>query len=226
MSVNLVIADGNPLSRVGLNTILGRFEDITIVGETSDSTGLREVLTKSEVDVLLIDYVSKGFNVDLIGDIKQTHPTLKCVAITTAQSGLTIVHALRAGIDSYVKKDCEIQEIVDAVRQTGEGSKFFCGQILETIAKEGINVDDLSLDGLSCEAIHLSSRELEVIGLIAEGYTNSQIAEKLFLSSHTVTTHRKNIMQKIGVNNTAAIVMYAVKTGLVSPNRFLFSKQV
>lgn len=224
--MNLVIADGNPLSRVGLNTVLGTFEDITIVGDTGCSTSLRKVLTNGEVDVLLIDYVSKGFDVDLIGDLKQAHPKLKCVAITPAQSGLTIVHALRAGIDSYVKKDCEIQEIVDAVRQTGGGSKFFCGQILETIAKEGINVDDLSIDGFSCSAIQLSSRELEVISLIAEGYTNSQIAEKLFLSSHTVTTHRKNIMQKIGVKNTAAIVMYAVKTGLVSPDRFLFSKPV
>jgi DNA-binding CsgD family transcriptional regulator len=64
---------------------------------------------------------------------------------------------------------------------------------------------------------------LEIITLIAEGYTNVEIAEKLFLSPHTVNTHRKNILQKLGVNNTAAIVMYAVKTQLVSPNKFLFS---
>ena len=65
-----------------------------------------------------------------------------------------------------------------------------------------------------------------MISLIAEGFTNGQVAEKLFLSAHTVTTHRKNIMSKIGVNNTAAMVMYAVKTGLVSPNKFLFQGDV
>ena len=68
----------------------------------------------------------------------------------------------------------------------------------------------------------LGGREVEVITLIAEGNTNGQIAERLFLSAHTVNTHRKNIMQKLGVNNTAALVMYAVKSGFISPNRFLF----
>ena len=78
-------------------------------------------------------------------------------------------------------------------------------------------------EALSCEPVVISERETEIIALIAEGCTNGQIAEKLYLSSHTVGTHRKNIMQKLGVNNTAAVVMYAVKTGLVNPNRFLFS---
>jgi DNA-binding CsgD family transcriptional regulator len=75
----------------------------------------------------------------------------------------------------------------------------------------------------NCEPVSISDRELEIIKLIAEGYTNNEIAEKLFLSHHTVNTHRKNILQKLGVNNTASIVMYAVKTQLVSPNKFLFS---
>jgi DNA-binding NarL/FixJ family response regulator len=74
----------------------------------------------------------------------------------------------------------------------------------------------------SCDPIVLSNREIEVLTLISEGLTNVQIADKLFLSSHTVNTHRKNIMQKLRVNNTAAMVMYAVKSGFVSPNRFLF----
>ena len=84
------------------------------------------------------------------------------------------------------------------------------------------SVDDLESLPLSCDPIHLSGRETEVLELIAEGLTNTQVADKLFLSTHTITTHRKNIMSKLGVNNTAAMVMYAVKTGLVSPNKFLF----
>ena len=83
-----------------------------------------------------------------------------------------------------------------------------------------------SFEQLSCEPISLSEREQEVIKMIAEGYTNAQIAEKIFLSNHTVNTHRKNIMRKLGVNNTAGIVMYAVKTQLVSPNKFLFTSTI
>jgi DNA-binding NarL/FixJ family response regulator len=109
------------------------------------------------------------------------------------------------------------------VRETAAGGRFFCGQILNTIRKESIDVNDLELTEFNCEAVSITERELEIITLIAEGYTNVEIAEKLFLSPHTVNTHRKNILQKLGVNNTAAIVMYAVKTQLVSPNKFLFS---
>ena len=108
---------------------------------------------------------------------------------------------------------------------TYKGNRFFCGQILETIHKANIDVDDIDCDALSCEPLSLSEREMEIITLIAEGYTNTQIADMIFLSTHTVNTHRKNIMGKLGVKNTAGIVMYAVKTNLVTPNKFLFAGQ-
>jgi DNA-binding CsgD family transcriptional regulator len=81
----------------------------------------------------------------------------------------------------------------------------------------------LDANALTCDPVLLSERENEIIVLIAEGYTNDQIAEQLFLSKHTVNTHRKNILAKLGVKNTAGIVMYAVKTQLISPNKFLFA---
>ena len=75
----------------------------------------------------------------------------------------------------------------------------------------------------TCQGLNISERESEIIQLIAKGHTNKQIADQLFLSSHTITTHRKNIMAKLGVNNTAGIVMFAVKEKLVHPNKYLFS---
>jgi DNA-binding NarL/FixJ family response regulator len=102
---------------------------------------------------------------------------------------------------------------------------FFCGQILETISEANLDVEDIDIDAFSCEAVVISKREGEIITFIAEGYTNTQIAEKLFLSAHTINTHRKNIMSKLGVKNTAGIVMYAVKSNLISPNKFLFTSE-
>jgi DNA-binding NarL/FixJ family response regulator len=124
---------------------------------------------------------------------------------------------------SYIKKDCDLQEISDAVLETAKGNKFFCGKILETINKANLDVDDIDYGVLTCDPVMMSERENEIIVLIADGYTNDQIAEMLFLSKHTVNTHRKNILFKLGVKNTAGIVMYAVKTQLVSPNKFLFA---
>jgi DNA-binding CsgD family transcriptional regulator len=112
------------------------------------------------------------------------------------------------------------------LEETFNGNKFFCGQILETIQRANIDVNDIDFDSFTCEPVVLSDRENEIIKLIAEGNTNPQIADLLFLSSHTVNTHRKNIMTKLGVKNTAGIVMYAVKTNLVSPNKFLFAPEL
>ena len=178
-----------------------------------------------DANIILIDYTSKGFNIDVIPQLLQKKPDLSIVAITPEQSAQTLVNALRSGVKSYIKKDCDSGEIIDSIRETYRGNKFFCGQILETIRNASINVDDIDFEAFSCEPVSLSERESEIITLIAEGLTNIQIAESLFLSNHTINTHRKNIMGKLGVRNTAGIVMYAVKTNLVSPNKFLFASE-
>lgn len=221
--MKLIIADSNLLIRAGLNAVLSQYADIEIVGEASSEKQLREMVKGFQPDVVLIDFAAQNFSIDVVPAIQKLNKQIRFVAITGEQSGVTIVNALRAGIVSYIKKDCDIHEIVDSVRETASGGRFFCGQILNTIRKESIDVNDLELTEFNCEAVSITERELEIITLIAEGYTNVEIAEKLFLSPHTVNTHRKNILQKLGVNNTAAIVMYAVKTQLVSPNKFLFS---
>ena len=221
--MKLIIADYNLLIRAGLNAVLSQYADIEIVGEASSEKQLREMVVGFQPDVVLIDFAAQNFSIDVVPAIQKQNKQIRFVAITGEQSGVTIVNALRAGIVSYIKKDCDIHEIVDSVRETAAGGRFFCGQILNTIRKESIDVNDLELTEFNCEAVSITERELEIITLIAEGYTNVEIAEKLFLSPHTVNTHRKNILQKLGVNNTAAIVMYAVKTQLVSPNKFLFS---
>lgn len=223
MDIQVVIADSNHIVRCGLTAILSNFPDIRIVGEAVNEEKLKELVFNFSPRVVLIDFLAPGFSVDTVQELKRISENLRVVAITTEQSGVTIVNALKAGVDSYIKKDCDIHEIVDSVQETGKGSKFFCGQILEAIRRESIDPDEINGLEINCEPVSLSRRELEVIKLIAEGNTNNQIAEKLYLSAHTVNTHRKNIMQKLGVNNTASIVMYAVKSQLVSPNKFLFS---
>ena len=220
--MQLILADSNEFVRVGIRSILNSKLDVEIVGEAKSNAGLLEMLHSFPTDVVVIDYTSPGFDIDVLLEIRNNYPKTFVLAITPEQSAQVLVDALKAGITSYVKKDCSISEILDAVVETGKGNKFFCGQILETIQEANLNVDDIE-DVFSCEAVLISKRECEIITLIAEGNTNQQIADKLFLSGHTVNTHRKNIMAKLGVRNTAGIVMYAVKTNLISPNKFLFT---
>jgi DNA-binding NarL/FixJ family response regulator len=221
--VNIILADSNDLIRIGLRTILMAELDATIVGEAKNERELMEQIDSFGASVVVIDFTSEGFTIDTIQRISGKNKEVKFLAVTSAQNAQTLVDALRSGVTSYVKKDCELSEIVNAVSETNRGNKFFCGQILETIQRANIDIYDLDFDSFSCEPVILSERENEIITLIAEGHTNEIIAEQLFLSKHTVNTHRKNIMAKLGVKNTAGIVMYAVKTDVVSPNKFLFA---
>lgn len=221
--MRIILADSNDLVRIGIRTVLSSKMDAVIVGEARTGDELMEMLRTFGADLIVIDFTAVGFNIDLLARIKTKFPEVNSVAITPDQSAQVLVDALRSGITSYVKKDCSIPEIIDAVKETSKGNKFFCGQILETIRDANLDVEDLDGDVFNCEAVLISKRECEIIVLIAEGFTNGQIADKLFLSSHTVNTHRKNIMSKLGVKNTAGIVMYAVKTNLISPNKFLFT---
>ncbi len=221
--MKLILADSNEIIRIGLRTLLSTERNIQIVGEARNNEELIALNKAFDANIILVDYTSKGFSIDVIPQILQKKPDLNVVAITPEQSAQTLVNALRSGVKSYIKKDCDSSEIIDSIRETWRGNKFFCGQILETIRDASIDVNDIDIDSFSCEPITLSERETEIITMIAEGLTNIMIADSLCLSNHTINTHRKNIMAKLGVKNTAGIVIYAVKTNLVSPNKFLFA---
>lgn len=221
--MRLLLADSNELIRVGLKSTLSGLAEVHSILEISSGKQLIDFAQQGEVAVVLIDYTAEGFDIDHIIASLRLNPALKFIGLTYLQSPQTLVDALRGGVMSYIKKDCDLQEISDAVIETSKGNKFFCGKILETINKSNLDVDDIDHGVLTCDPVMMSDRENEIIVLIAEGYTNDQIAEMLYLSKHTVNTHRKNILFKLGVKNTAGIVMYAVKTQLVSPNKFLFA---
>ena len=220
--MSIIIADSNDLMRAGLVSVLNDDASFFVAGEATDSEQLENQIERYNPSVVIIDYTSGGFSVDVIKKFSSSKYGIKFIAITHAQSAQTLIAAFKSGVTSYVKKDCDLSEILDAVRETVNGNKFYCGQILDIIKRAQLDVDEIEFDS-SCDPIILSERENEIIILISEGYTNNQIAEQLFLSNHTITTHRKNIMAKLGVKNTAGIVMYAVKTNLISPNKFLFS---
>ena len=221
--MSVIIADSNDIMRLGLRTLLSNDKSISLVGEAHNNQELLDQIKSFGAAIVLIDFTSAGFDINVITKVLQHDKKVRFVAITPDQSAQILVDALRSGVTSYVKKDCELSEILDAVNETKKGNRFFCGQLLEIIQRANIDIHDIDVDGFTCEAVILTERETEIIKLIAEGLTNGQIAELLFLSTHTINTHRKNIMGKLGVRNTAGIVMYAVKTELVHPNKFLFA---
>ncbi|MCE2711838.1 MAG: response regulator transcription factor [Cryomorphaceae bacterium] len=157
--MHVILADSNDLVRVGLRTILNSHGGVKIVGEARDSKELQGLIKNFEVSVVLIDYTSSGFDIEIIPKLTSKRKDIRFVAITPEQSAQTLVNALRSGVQSYVKKDCDLTEIINAVEETWRGNKFFCGQILETIQRASIDVNDIDFESFSCEPVLLSVRK-------------------------------------------------------------------
>lgn len=221
--IRLLLADHGELALVGLRTVFEADERIELVGSARDAIALRALLVRHRPDVVLIDHTSEGFAARDIRDGIKRAPRTRFVAITHEPSPVVLMNAVKAGATGFIKKDCDLQEIQEAVLSGAEGRRFFCGKVLETLRRAGHDVERFVAEPLTCAPVTLSQRECEIIGLIAEGQSYTRIAERLHISAHTVVTHRKNIMGKLGVNSTAALVLYAVRNGLASPNHFLFN---
>ena len=223
MAIQLLLADTSDLAIIGLETIFAGIPRVQVAGVVRDKEELFARLPEVRPDVVLIDHTAEGFGAESVRDGLSHWKRTRFVAITADPSPVAIMNALRSGVSGYIKKDCGRDEIVDAVLQTADGDRFFCGTIVEALERADIRLDRFEHQPLTCDPVSLTEREVEVVRLIADGLSYTRIAELLDLSAHTVTTHRRNIMQKLGVNNTAAVVMYAVKHGLNSPNKFLFN---
>ena len=217
--IKITIADSHFLSRKGLVVLLNENADFMLLAEALSTSDLINQSKFYKPDLIIIDYTSVNFSLEGLQQIVKNYPKAKLLAITQLQSNEIISKGLKIGITSHLLKDCDQDEIIEAIYKTAKGEKFICGKIANAVLQE----KSTTIPEYSCQGMNISDREMEIITLIAEGYSNKEVADKLFLSTHTVTTHRKNIMNKLGVNNTAGLVLFAVRENLVSPNHFLFS---
>ncbi len=217
--IKIIIADSHFLSRKGLKVLLSENSEFLLLAEALSTS---ELISQSHIhkpDLIIIDYTSVNYSLDGLKKIVKNYPNAKLLAITILQSNEIISKVLKTGITSHLLKDCEQDEIIEAIYKTAKGEKFMCRKIVNAVL-EGKPINN---GEYSCEGMKVSEREMEIITLIAEGYSNKEAADKLFLSTHTVSTHRKNIMSKLRLNNTAGLVLFAVRENLVSPNHFLFT---
>jgi DNA-binding NarL/FixJ family response regulator len=217
--IRIIIADSHFLSRKGLAILLQENTDFVLLSEALSSSDLVNQAKFYQPDLIIIDYTSANYTLESLSQIVKKFPEARLLAITDVQSNFSIAKALNSGVTSHLLKDCDQDEIVEAIYKTAKGEKFMCGKIASAVMEE----KNVPAAEYSCEGLNISDREMEIIKLIAEGYSNKEVADKLFLSTHTVTTHRKNIMNKLGVNNTAGLVLFAVRENLISPNHFLFA---
>ena len=216
--ISVLIADKNFLSRLGLYTLLRTSLNFNVEYTEDESfENLLECIKKNKPKILVLDFQSLGFTSKHILTLTQTFKRLQILAITDYMSKSTMQSVLDSGVRSYLLKECDKEEIIEALHATFNGQRYLCGKVAYFLSnQEQLEVIKPQLDKVSCQGLGITDRELDVIRLISEGLSNKLIADKLELSTHTVNTHRKNIMSKLNIPNTAGIVMFAVKNNLLS----------
>lgn len=208
-SIPVLIADAQYLIRTGLQALIAQQSDMEVVATATHSSQLALQLPATNSAIVLMDYGSEGgFNPEDIGEIQEQHPDSQVVVISSDLQQEKVLRALSLGARGFLTKYCDDTEILEAIRAAAEGKKFFCQTVLDIILQK----DDTDP---SCEPVQLSVRELEVIRLMADGLKAQAIAQELHLSIHTVYTHRKNILRKLGAQNAAEVIRYAYQAQLV-----------
>ena len=215
--ISVLIADNNYLSRLGLYTLLSTSANFEVdYTEDENFENLVASIKKNKPKILVLDFQSLNFSSKQISLLTKTFKRLQVLAITDYMSRADMQSALDNGVRSYLLKECDKDEIIEALHATYNGERFLCGKVAYFLANsQELEVMRPELERVSCQGLGITDRELDIIRLISEGLSNKLIADKLELSTHTVNTHRKNIMSKLSIPNTAGIVMFAVKNNLL-----------
>lgn len=218
--IKVLIADKNFLSRVGLELLVGELKGFDLAPSVcGEKEALINQLQISKPNLLIADFISLGISINELKSICKKYTKTKFLIITEWLSKKESVEVLESGITSFLLKECDKIEILEAINSTIKGEKFICGKIVRFLsASSEIKSSNSFIKSISCDGFQVTNREVDIIRGIAEGLPNKLIAVKLNLSTHTVNTHRKNIMAKLGVKNTAGIVMFAVKNKLLETN--------
>jgi DNA-binding NarL/FixJ family response regulator len=207
--IDILIANNNQIAGEGIKTILQSKMGNRVLGIVNSIEDLKKQSSRYFPDIVVLDYAADSFGVNAVKEIKRIYKDTKILAITDSLPKSTVHAALKNGVDSYLLSDCDKPEIMEAIADTYAGKQFYCGVVIDILSEHNESEEN------GCAGISLSEREIEIIKLISDGSTNKEIADQLFLSTHTVNTHRKNIMQKLGIKNTAGIVIYAVKENII-----------
>lgn len=214
--IKLALADDQVLFRRGLTMLLRDLPDVQVVFECANGEELLTGLKNNAVDVVLLDLEMPVLNgMDTMKRMREEFPQVKVIVLSMHSEEKFIVHLMELGANGYVLKTAEPDEIEDAVRSVATSGYHF-SEMVSRVMLHGLVKKDKVKPTFS-DVDPLTDRELDVLRLICQELTTTEVAGKLFLSPRTVEGYRNNILQKIGARNTAGIVVYAMSKGLYTP---------
>jgi len=216
--IRVLIADDHTLFRESLRSLLETAKEIEVVAEAENGKTTIIRVRESKPDIVLMDIAMPDIGgLEATRRIKEENPSVKVIMLSMYEADQYIFESLKAGASGYILKRNTFEELISAIRAVYQGESFLC----PTVARKVINNwrQRVSLDKKQPRVSHpsLTSREIEILTLVAEGKSNKEIAKLLNISIRTVQTHRFNLMKKLGVHDRTQLVRHAIKEGLIVP---------
>jgi DNA-binding NarL/FixJ family response regulator len=203
--IRLLIADDHAIMRAGLVELFASQSEVGVLGQASSGAEVLALVRSTPADVLLLDMTMPGdCGVPLIVQLRQLQPALPVLVLSMNGDQLVVQRALESGASGYLTKGCDIVTLMTAIRSVAAGGRYIESALAQSMVLGSGQAPHLSL----------SRREREVLVLLVAGHRLGEIADQLFLSAKTVSTHKMNLMNKLGVESNAELIRYAVLHGL------------
>lgn len=208
------LVDDHQIVRDGIRSLIEDAKDIFIIGEAADGSEMLSRLDSAQPDIILLDISLPGLNgIELIPIIRQRFPQMKILMLSMYNADDYIFNSVRAGANGYLPKNSSKSELLEAIRTICDGKDYFGEEVHQVIVNSYISM--AKEDKAAEKKQQLSVRELEILKLFADGFSNKQISDKLFISVRTVESHKNHIMQKFGFKSTVEMVKYAIKHKII-----------
>jgi|SRR5688572_17977514 len=216
--IKILIADDHKLIRDGIEAMLTELEDIQVICSVSSGEEAINEVRQNKPDVILMDIMMGGMTgIEATRWIKDSDPAVRVILVTMEISKEYVSAGIKSGVDGYLPKDIDKQTLLEAIRTVHKGGRFFTDAIMKLVFEDFYSHEKLKSSDKKLPN-ELTKREYEILGLVASGRTNKELAEMLFISVKTVETHKTNILEKLGLRNTADLVKYAIKNNIISIN--------
>lgn len=213
-TIKIIIVDDHKIIRDGLRSLLLGSGEIEIIAEAGHGYQLFDLLKEKQPDVIVLDIaLPKISGIEITKIISKDYPRIKILILTANTDEHTFISSVKAGAKGFLPKNTSKEEFVEAVKIVYTGKHYFGNNISETLYKA---LTDFLVNGKdNHQEEKLSAREIDIIRLFALGHSYKEIAERLYISTRTVETHKNNILKKLGLKNTVDLVKYAIKEKII-----------
>ena len=215
LKTRVLLADDHPMVRRGLRFVLDAEPDLEVVAEAGDGAEAVELGMSDEVDLAVLDVsMPRLTGLQAAAELKRRRPELRTLMLSMYDSEQYFFEALKAGASGYVLKSAADRDLVEACRAAMRGEPFLYPAAVAALIRDHL---DRASRGESVPADPLTPRELEIVKLVAEGYSSDEIAATLVISKKTVEHHRSHVLEKLGMRDRVELTRYAIRRGLVEP---------